>query len=823
MEHIWTGTAVEEQINLEKESTDEGIRRYFEGVVDAIKRGDGSRLRPVERLQAYWYDAVRLMVAEEIDAYRACKPYGPETYVGREIYGPLLMAAGPKTAAAAGVGDLTSLLLRESDGVKRIVAINTIGRAVVACLNSRLLKKTPGFLDDSTAWTDLTTQFQRLDARRINWWANKTMDDPVTEAKAIAAVGSCILSIIMQVCMVDDDGIHRPALYSFKKKDGNCRHSQWFLAFSDTASAAMAAGHDARATLRPTYMPMVVPPYPWQTDEHGKITNQGGYVSIRTPFVSGPTRRQKALLRQADLGVICEALNFIGSQPWRINDRVLKVQKHYLSKGGGVAGIPPTENPKLRPMPPGRKTDYVHEVQEFFKHRDRAGLTLSAGAEWLLEARRHYRSIVNLSGERELMYGRLGWAERFSGRKIYFPHKCDFRGRFYPVPPLLNHQGEDLCRGLLLFADPGPSHARSHYWLAVHAANMFGHDKKSLDDRFAWARANASDIYRSAANPTEHEFWLQAEKPWQFLAACMGLADDEVGAMLPTQTDGSCNGLQHYSAMSLDAVGGALVNLLPSTSADTPTDVYMAVAARVPGLIDPKWHKYVNRKSCKQPVMTTYYGVTEQGARGQVENALADQGYDRKEAKAAARVIGPAILAAIGDTCPGASGLMAWLRDTARTISTAGYPVEFVGPMGFPVSVPYRRRTTTQVNTPLGSISTLAEHEDDPIWVEKQVNGSAPHVVHQVDSCHVIDAALRCKSSGMAFASVHDCFWTHAGSKDQLEVHLRDGFVDLHAADIPQMLYEQFKNTHADLDIQPPPNKGSLDLGGIRVSANCFS
>ena len=39
--------------------------------------------------------------------------------------------------------------------------------------------------------------------------------------------------------------------------------------------------------------------------------------------------------------------------------------------------------------------------------------------------------------------------------------------------------------------------------------------------------------------------------------------------------DGTCNGLQHYSAMLRDPVGGAAVNLRPS---DTPADIYQTVA-----------------------------------------------------------------------------------------------------------------------------------------------------------------------------------------------------------------------------------------------------
>lgn len=43
-----------------------------------------------------------------------------------------------------------------------------------------------------------------------------------------------------------------------------------------------------------------------------------------------------------------------------------------------------------------------------------------------------------------------------------------------------------------------------------------------------------------------------------------------VACLLP----GSCNGLQHYAALGLDAIGGAQVNLVPSNK---PQDVYTGV------------------------------------------------------------------------------------------------------------------------------------------------------------------------------------------------------------------------------------------------------
>ena len=50
---------------------------------------------------------------------------------------------------------------------------------------------------------------------------------------------------------------------------------------------------------------------------------------------------------------------------------------------------------------------------------------------------------------------------------LYFPHSLDFRGRAYPMHPHLNHLGNDLCRGVLSFAEARPLGRNGLGWLYV--------------------------------------------------------------------------------------------------------------------------------------------------------------------------------------------------------------------------------------------------------------------------------------------------------------------------------------------------------------------
>jgi DNA-directed RNA polymerase len=56
----------------------------------------------------------------------------------------------------------------------------------------------------------------------------------------------------------------------------------------------------------------------------------------------------------------------------------------------------------------------------------------------------------------------------FLGDTFYLPHNLDFRGRAYPLPPHLNHIGDDLSRGLLLFGEAKPLGERGLRWLKIH-------------------------------------------------------------------------------------------------------------------------------------------------------------------------------------------------------------------------------------------------------------------------------------------------------------------------------------------------------------------
>ena len=83
--------------------------------------------------------------------------------------------------------------------------------------------------------------------------------------------------------------------------------------------------------------------------------------------------------------------------------------------------------------------------------------------------------------------------------------------------------------------------------------------------------------------------------------------------------------------------------------------------------------------------------------------------------------------------------------------------------------------------------------------------------------------AIRCREEGLAFAGVHDSFWTHAGSVDRMNANLRDTFIELHSRPLLDELLEELQQQFPGLNFPAVPPRGDLDLTRVRESEYFFS
>ncbi|KAG8771324.1 DNA-directed RNA polymerase [Ceratobasidium sp. 428] len=571
-----------------------------------------------------------------------------------------------------------------------------------------------------------------------------------------------------------------------------------------------------RETLHPRHLPMLVKPRPWEDYE------KGGYLSLKSMMMRvKDSFEQLSYLRHASasghLDLVYECLDALGETPWRINERILKVVLEVWNRGDAIAGIPPAQLKVDEPQKPGD-----------FDTNPRARANYLVNMKAILNDKR------NNHGERCYMNYKLEVARAFINDEFYMPHNVDFRGRAYPIPPHLNHIGDDLSRGLLLFAEARPLGENGLRWLKIHLANVFGYDKASFDERVQFTEDHLEDIKDSVEKPLDGRLWWQkADDPWQCLATCMelvGALSSEVPALYesrqPVHQDGTCNGLQHYAALGGDEAGAQHVNL---EEGERPADVYSHVARMVDKVVNAEAAKgeplaqlvqgKITRKVVKQTVMTTVYGVTFIGARDQIERQLRDVvGISREEAWTVATYLAKRVLGCIGDLFHGASQIQHWLSLSARLIAKS-IPGErmsnvekisvrdaakermtsviWTTALGLPIVQPYRKPKKKQVMTALQSVFISDPNLPTQVDPMKQSAAFPPNFVHSLDATHMMLTALECRASAITFASVHDSYWTHASTVNEMSAIIRDTFIALHSSGILVKLRAEFMERYA--------------------------
>ncbi|MBU6414605.1 MAG: hypothetical protein KGS45_14205, partial [Planctomycetes bacterium] len=331
------------------------------------------------------------------------------------------------------------------------------------------------------------------------------------------------------------------------------------------------------------------------------------------------------------------------------------------------------------------------------------------------------------------------------------------------------------------------------------------------------------------------QWWMEADKPFQFLTACMGLFDDELAGHIPVQVDGSCNGLQHYAALGRDRRAAGVVNLIPS---DKPSDVYSAVLDSVRAIVTEdattgndhakRILPILTRTVVKQPVMTSVYGVTAIGAKEQILARLKEAGVQDDDLSKTAWYLSKITMQGIGDVCQSATRAMKWLQECAKKIVSSKdgntpHLVQWTSPLGFPVVQPDRKWKVLSAATVIGDFEVVAQTSDAPVDSRAQINGVAPNFVHSIDSAHMMITAIRHTRGGNAFAQVHDMFATHANSMDELSTTLRETFVEIHRQPLLMNLANEWRERYQGLQFDDPPMVNDWDVSDVLKSEYAFS
>lgn len=611
------------------------------------------------------------------------------------------------------------------------------------------------------------------------------------------------------------------------------------IAFTEQAAEWLSTQHKRCALLQPIHLPMLCPPKPW-TNPY-----RGGYLSglIRARLVKTRSRGYLDELGSLELSGVYSAVNAVQATPWRINAPVLEVMTRLWDEGGNVAGLPRRTDLPLPPRPAGIPEDVPVSA-----------LTLDQKEDlkvWKAKASEIHAANGDARSDRVALAQKLWIADRFKDESaIYFPHYLDFRGRIYPFASYVNPQSDDTGKSLLEFAEGKPLGEDGAFWLAVHLANLWGVDKVSFEDRVKWVQENEERILASAIDPYEAgAFWLEADKPFQALAACFEWAGykaqgDAFVSHMPIAMDGSCSGLQHFSAILRDEVGGAAVNLVPG---EKPGDIYTAVAKRAQAMSDASsdamglaWRDKVVRKIAKQPTMTLCYSATKFGMQGQIKAALRKLGEEAGtpylgegvDEHRAAVYMANVVWDAIGDVVVAARSAMDWLQEVSKLAAEADLPVRWTTPMGLPVMQEYREILGERIKVHFNGqrVDLWIAKDGEKLSKRRQAAGIAPNFVHSLDSAHLMATVNLAQVNGIeSFCVIHDSFATHACNTSMLNAVLREAFVQQYTPDVlarfRDEIAEQLQITSPELveKIPPLPAKGTLDLDRVRESDFFFA
>ena len=581
---------------------------------------------------------------------------------------------------------------------------------------------------------------------------------------------------------------------SIKKLDTTADFNEWADEFQKE-----------RGLLHPSYLPLKIPPRPWNS------LHSGGYYTPRlnVKFVKTKGKDHREFIKNSMPVKHMEAVNKLQRTAWQINEEVLRVQEEIFAKGLGI-GMPSNAKVEIPPFPADLteipKEELTPEQQERVKN-------------WKMTAKGCYSNEQQRKGQvLAFIQGHKLAKELRTWDKLYFAYTCDFRGRIYCTTSGLTPQGADTAKGLLRFAKEVVLGVSGVKWLAIQGANTFGEDKLTYTDRVQWIKDHEPYIRQAVEDPVSHrDFWGAADKPYQFLAFCFDWAkcdygrDTKATSQIPVGLDGSCNGLQHFSAMLRDKVGAKATNLVPT---DLPQDIYQEVADVTTKALKLKqgdeladvWLRVgVDRKCAKRPVMTLPYGATQQSARTYIMEYVDDNWHkfglpdDRKWE--CAKYLTPILWASIGEVVIAARETMAWMRKQVGKDYA-----NWITPIGFPVYQMYKKVKLQRVTTQLDGSLCLRIYDADNDGIPAstaQKNGISPNFIHSVDSTHMV---LTINGTELeAYAMIHDDYGTHAGNTQHLFERIRRSF---------KYLYTNFKPLEEWAD-QVGANKVTMPKEGL--------
>ena len=752
-----------------------------------------------------------------------------------KAYSPLLRDLDPDSVAFIAIATALNNLARQ-DGDEAPL-LSTVGHAIGRRIYSEIaLAKFRDLAPDlfDTLNRDLAKKMSRDQRHRMTIFrmqAKKNgLELPEWTAHQKLQVGIFLLSLMEHPFDTEYDHI----VEQFKGHNG--KNVVYKLRISDHVFRIHSAIHAQIIAVSGFTMPCIHPPEDW-TGEH----NVGGFrgaLKIRAPrFFKGSEAEWSIMQKYGhNPAVALRMLNIHQRVGWKVNPYIRDILHGISTAGNAAYTIPKQIDLASNHEEPVRP--------EWLDRHDGGVMTENQATEFKLwkARRRDWHTDIRISTRLEQRFRNVMRAAQDMSKydRFWYVFQVCRRGRMYPVSGPLNPQGSDMQKAILHFADGYDMHdPMALFMFKLTLASKFGIDKLSPAACVKWVDDNECDIVRAAIRPLDKDafkWWTSADSPLQFIAYCdeyRRYLEDPVGfrGRLSASMDGTCNGLQNYSAFGRDEVGGRAVNLI-SDESGVPNDIYGDVAkaaykrllAMPDSPIRNSWLQHgFNRKLTKTSVMTQVYGSTFGTCRKSIIMYCIDNELFESDRYNHADYAAKLVWAAIGDVVTKAADIMEWLRKSAGKIMAEGNNhITWLAPTGFRVVQIYDKHKLLRVQTYMGEKMTLSlEDRANPTGPNKirHRNAWPPNFIHCIDASHM--AFTTCDMEDKTFVGIplhfiHDDFGCHPKFAAILARSVREQFVRMHE----NYSLEDLRKEYPFLD--EPPALGNLDIRVVLDSINFF-
>lgn len=695
--------------------------------------------------------------------------------------------------------------------------------------------------------------FKNWDDKKMNSFGKKYTSINEMTKKDVEDAGAIALDLLVQSEASAEYPCVHYQINTQKNQRGKLESVRYVLPTSVLMVPIINSTSASDIISRMVRNPMLVPPVP-----HG-LNTKGGYVNElfrgNTVKTSGHAHEGlKSTLSQMNVDVI----NAFQATEWAVNPMVLETMATVYYNNHAQCNMTNSDvfTSPAKEVPPFPTDGTTEEKKEW-----------NAIKSELWD--NHYKN----QQLRVQMETRLKMASRHASKIFYHQYHYDFRGRVYATCQFLSPQAGDLDRGLLMFATPYKVDTQEAMdAICINLTNLFdgqgplegfvgtASDKDTFDERIAWATANEAPLRRLVSDPIEHiTMWEDTARfkntSFQRLAAAEDFiyAIDTGHTRVPVQFDGSCNGYQHWAAMTLDEVSGPEVNLVKR---DRPGDLYKKVALGMDdalagmGTTDPYIKAFkdhytpdgVPRKATKRVVMCDPYGLKEHSMKTYIitEGHLDwMETYDWRDTpddfeyfnvRAATKFCGVLKDGLLNVNQRSEEGKQYVIRLT-RELSNAGLPLVWKTPSGFTVVNAYKNHANRDLQHTIylskadvsNRLRARFTRELPTLKGSKMATTIPPNFVHSLDAAHLQLVSTRLIDAGCNdFSMIHDSFGCPAPYAAVMRNEIRKTFYEIHSQSQLEQLKAQVEE-QLGREVESPPLGGTLDITGVLDAEYIFA